>query len=105
VHVSVLCPGWVNTRIAQSARNRPAHLREGVEDEPAEEQAAVLHGVIASGMAPELVAEKVFGAIREEQFWILTHEDPSEFFVNAIERRLQSLRTRSNPTLGGGQFG
>ena len=26
VKVSVLCPGWVNTRIADSERNRPAHL-------------------------------------------------------------------------------
>ena len=27
VHVSVLCPGWVNTRIHQAERNRPPALR------------------------------------------------------------------------------
>src|SRR5262249_38551895 len=29
VHVSVLCPGWVKTNIADSGRNRPAHLQSG----------------------------------------------------------------------------
>ena len=39
VKVSVLCPGWVRTNIADSVRNRPAHLQP---DEPVEAGAALL---------------------------------------------------------------
>ena len=50
VKVSVLCPGWVNTKIADSARNRPAHLQEGpAPDDPT--AAALLRGFIENGHA------------------------------------------------------
>src|SRR6478672_6631260 len=68
VKVSVLCPGWVRTRIADSERNRPA--------EPAEDAAGVsaiselLHTLVDKGMSADEVADKVLAAIRAEQFWI-----------------------------------
>src|SRR5437588_11349714 len=34
VRVSVLCPGWVNTRIADADRNRPPELRNAEEASP-----------------------------------------------------------------------
>jgi len=104
VKVSVLCPGWVNTRIADSARNRPAHLADpnaGDTDGPAE----MLRGFLASGMPPDDVAAKVLDAIRGERFWVLTHEDPSDFFVDAVARRLRSIEHRTNPSLGGSALG
>jgi NAD(P)-dependent dehydrogenase (short-subunit alcohol dehydrogenase family) len=88
VKVSVLCPGWVNTIIADAARNRPAHLRD--EGAPAEEGgAAILKGFLADGMAPETVADKV-----------LTHADEGDFWVDSVNRRLESVRRRENPQLG-----
>src|SRR4051812_28956330 len=60
VGVSVLCPGWVNTNIADSARNRPAELGGG---EAAEESAPgmrdMLRQMLASGMPPAEVAARV----------------------------------------------
>src|SRR3954471_7143742 len=54
--VSVLCPGWVNTGIAQSDRNRPAHLAgpEPSADEAAqgETMRGMLQGMIDNGMSP-----------------------------------------------------
>jgi NAD(P)-dependent dehydrogenase (short-subunit alcohol dehydrogenase family) len=98
VRVSVLCPGWVNTNIAQSARNRPAHLQEGAAPDP--EAAALLRGFIEQGMPPDEVAAKVLEAIREERFWILTHDEPGDFWVDGVNQRLRSLGARANPQLG-----
>ncbi|HYL50443.1 MAG TPA: SDR family NAD(P)-dependent oxidoreductase [Acidimicrobiia bacterium] len=98
VKVSVLCPGWVNTKIADSGRNRPAHLQsdESVDGAGSE----MLRQFLEQGMSPDVVAGKVFEAIRAEQFWILTHDDEADFWVGAANRRIRSLETRSNPELG-----
>jgi NAD(P)-dependent dehydrogenase (short-subunit alcohol dehydrogenase family) len=98
VKVSVLCPGWVNTNIAQSARNRPAHLQEGAAPDP--EAAALLRGFLEQGMPPDEVAAKVLEAIREERFWILTHDEEGDFWVDGVNQRLRSLGARANPQLG-----
>jgi len=98
VKVSVLCPGWVNTNIAESARNRPAHLQEA--DVPDADVAGLLRGFIEGGMPPDEVAAKVRDAMREERFWILTHDEAGDFWVNGVDARLRSLESRSNPQLG-----
>ena len=73
VGVSVLCPGMVQTNIANAERNRPAGLRNEPITLTPEMQAgrAALEGLIAGGMPPYRVAEMVFEAIRKEQFYIL----------------------------------
>jgi len=90
VGVSVLCPGWVRTRIAESDRNRPAGmaprsgpLRDGLAE------------VVSHGMPPELVARAVLEAVRERRFYVLTHP---EITVN-IEARLQGIVSGTNPEL------
>jgi NAD(P)-dependent dehydrogenase (short-subunit alcohol dehydrogenase family) len=98
VGVSVLCPGWVNTRIFDSARNRPEHLREDAPDEAG--PAAMLQQVLQDAMAPATVAGKVLAAIRAGQFWVLTHDDEADFWVDAVNRRLRSVEQRENPALG-----
>jgi NAD(P)-dependent dehydrogenase (short-subunit alcohol dehydrogenase family) len=98
VKVSVLCPGWVNTKIADSARNRPGHLQEGAA--PDADAAALLRGFIEQGMPPDEVAAKVLHAMREERFWILTHDEQGDFWVDGVNQRLRSLEARANPRLG-----
>jgi NAD(P)-dependent dehydrogenase (short-subunit alcohol dehydrogenase family) len=97
VKVSVLCPGWVRTRIAESSRNRPA----GPGEEPAVPggMAQVLHSFIDGGMPPDALAAKVLDAIREERFWILPHDDQGDFSVKMVNDRAQSLLGRTNPTI------
>ena len=99
VKVSTLCPGWVNTRILESSRNRPAHLQTASEGEAAG-AAALMESVLDNAMDPALIADKVFAAIDAEQFWVLTHDDPADFWVDAVTRRTDSLTNRSNPQLG-----
>jgi NAD(P)-dependent dehydrogenase (short-subunit alcohol dehydrogenase family) len=98
VKVSVLCPAWVKTRIAESARNRPRHLAD---DDPAATAggAAVLQQLIDQGMEPDAVADKVLAAMRAEQFWIFTHDDDGDFWVDLVASRLESVRGRTNPAL------
>lgn len=103
--VSVLCPGWVNTGIGDSERNRPDHLAVTNEvDEAAEASAEpmrdMLRSVLANGMDPDEVAAKVFAAITAEQFWIQTHaEQDGDKWMNAVNSRLDSARNRTNPVL------
>jgi NAD(P)-dependent dehydrogenase (short-subunit alcohol dehydrogenase family) len=93
VHVSVLCPGWVNTKIYDAERNRPERLQT----EGTNMSGDLLRGLLADGMAPADVAEKVFAAVRDEQFWILTHDDVHDQWRDAVLRRNKSLEERANP--------
>jgi NAD(P)-dependent dehydrogenase (short-subunit alcohol dehydrogenase family) len=74
IKVSMLCPEWVNTRIVDSDRNRPAALRN---EEPLSPESAAavafLRQAAAQGMPPSEVAEAVFDAIQQEKFYIFTH--------------------------------
>lgn len=97
VKVSVLCPGWVRTRIAESARNRPAGDDGDVADNSL--MSGVLQPFIDNGMAPEEVASKVLSAIRAERFWILPHDGTEDFWVKFVNERTQSLADRTNPTI------
>jgi NAD(P)-dependent dehydrogenase (short-subunit alcohol dehydrogenase family) len=102
VKVSVLCPGWVNTRIADSERNRPTHLAAGpAADGGAQETTMrdVLQAMLAQGMSTDEVAGKVLDAIRTEQFWVLTHDDEGDQWVQAVQRRIASLQARTNPVM------
>ena len=48
-------------------------------------------------MAPADVAEKVLEAMRENTFWILTHDDDE--WLRAIAAVHGSIRDRTNPTM------
>jgi NAD(P)-dependent dehydrogenase (short-subunit alcohol dehydrogenase family) len=77
VGVSVLCPGFVNTRIIDSGRNRPERWRDtGKSDESEANIFATEQGraLLEAGTAPEVVADLVHDAVVEGRFWIYTDE-------------------------------
>jgi len=87
IKVSVLCPGWVNTKIADADRNHPRG-REGRPGNPQfEAMRDVVRGLISKGLAPATVAERVVEAIREEYLYILTHPD----FLPMIRNRMDAI--------------
>ncbi len=73
IGVSVLCPGFVATRIHESGRNRPSELlvERGQEIEAAGITAALVQG----GIPAERVGERVVEAIEAGEFYIFTHPD------------------------------
>ncbi len=96
VRCSVLCPAYVPTGIADSERNRPAHLRD---DRPKSEQELRreegLRRAVESGrITAEEVADAVFNAIRDKRFYILTHQR----IKPAIETRMQDILLERLPT-------
>jgi NAD(P)-dependent dehydrogenase (short-subunit alcohol dehydrogenase family) len=95
VNVSVLCPAWVNTRIAESDRNRPASAphrpRERTELEQRME--GLVKSAVANGIPPHVVADKVLRAIVEEKFWILTHSKTKK----GVERRMRGILDDTAP--------
>lgn len=96
IKVSVLCPGGVRTRIALASRNRPDDLQEGerparAELESREERWTSQAG--ARGMEPAEVATRVLTAIRDEQFYILTHDE----YDGRIRERMEAILARRNP--------
>jgi NAD(P)-dependent dehydrogenase (short-subunit alcohol dehydrogenase family) len=91
VKVSVLCPGFVRTRICYGARNRPEALRNpGAETESIPQG---LRDAVESGIPPSQVADIVFEAIREERFYILT--DPG--VKAAVRKRMEDILEDRNP--------
>jgi NAD(P)-dependent dehydrogenase (short-subunit alcohol dehydrogenase family) len=97
IKVSVLCPGWVDTRIMDSERNRPSELQNEPVDLPIspEQEAAVqsMRAAAQAGLPPRQVADQVFDAIRKEQFYILTHPE----YNSAIQQRMENILQQRNP--------
>jgi NAD(P)-dependent dehydrogenase (short-subunit alcohol dehydrogenase family) len=84
IGVSVLCPGWVRTRINESARNRP----ENIGPAPAMRNpamAAAINQLIQSGMDPAAVADRVLAAVRNNELYIFTHPEMREAVASRFE--------------------
>lgn len=78
IGVSVLCPGFVRTRIGESARNRPGQYGPAQTLNPASPAAALVAQIaqlIESGLDPADVAAQVLKAIREDELYVFTHPE------------------------------
>ncbi|MEM7097894.1 MAG: SDR family NAD(P)-dependent oxidoreductase [Pseudomonadota bacterium] len=97
---SVLCPGFVNTNIFNSGRNRPSDLAN--EQQPAaptpedEQRMAMFQEILRQGMQPAEIAEIVFDSIRANRLYILTHDH----FDEMIRTRAENIVNGTNPVLG-----
>jgi NAD(P)-dependent dehydrogenase (short-subunit alcohol dehydrogenase family) len=97
VGVSVLCPEWVRTRIAESERNRPDDVAE-VEAPPgmdAEAMRGLIAGLVDGGLDPAEVAGTVVDGIRAGRFWIFTHDTT----VPHAQRRWAAIAEDGQPSL------
>ena len=78
IGVTVLCPGFVRTRIGESGRNRPERYGATQQPDPAS-PAGLLVAQIAerlqSGLDPSDVAARVLTAIREQELYVFTHPE------------------------------
>lgn len=76
IGVSLLCPGWVRTRLQEARLRRPSHVAAGpdAEDMP-NEATRMADEAIASGIDPALVGEWVADCMAARRFYIFTHPE------------------------------
>ncbi|HEX7789262.1 MAG TPA: SDR family NAD(P)-dependent oxidoreductase [Afipia sp.] len=78
IGVSVLCPGFVRTRIGESGRNRPEQYGQSQLPDPASPMGMVvaqITAMIESGIDPADVAAQVLSAIRANELYVFTHPE------------------------------
>ncbi len=111
VGVSVLCPEWVRTRIADSERNRPEGVSatdmlgqpvpEPVPGAEGDDAAAapglrdVVQGLVDGGIDPDEVAAAVVDGVRAGRFWIFTHPTT----VDRARLRWDAIATDGQPSM------
>jgi NAD(P)-dependent dehydrogenase (short-subunit alcohol dehydrogenase family) len=93
VGVSVLCPGFVQTRIAESNRNRPSWAPEG-DVEGAEAMRGLIQDLVSGGIPAEQVADRVLDAVRTNTFYILTHPE----LRGALQTRFDDILEGRSPS-------
>lgn len=101
VSASVLCPGWVNTKILDSARNRPEELKPAGAAEPAmsaemQMRYQAVREFLRNGFDPGVIAGLVLEAIRADTFYVVPVQPDIEA---AVAMRLEDIRLRRNPTI------
>jgi NAD(P)-dependent dehydrogenase (short-subunit alcohol dehydrogenase family) len=84
IGVSVLCPGFVQTRIAESERNRPQWAPDHDVPGAAELRGAV-QSMVDGGIPPAGVADRVIDAVRTNTFYILTHPELDDAIATRFE--------------------
>ena len=98
VGVSVLCPGFVNTGIYSSERNRPDSLGGNAAstfDMPSDEyrtdeEKARMQASIAAMLDPALIGDMTLHAIVENEFYIFSHVDYRQSVVDRTQSILDS---------------
>jgi NAD(P)-dependent dehydrogenase (short-subunit alcohol dehydrogenase family) len=96
IGTSVLCPGWVKTRILDSGRNRPVELQNQQESFTDVAALQAMTRAVETGIPPDQVASDVFNAIRSNQFYILTHPE----FTPEIRKHMEEILEQRNPIIG-----
>jgi len=76
ISVSVLCPGFVKSRIYDSMRNRqdryggPVHFEDEVNSKPGR---AYNKELVVTGIDTQIAADRVLEALKNDEFFIFTH--------------------------------
>lgn len=86
-----------------SARNRPVHLQNDPTEErigpETEAMEQFMRQAVEAGMPPNQVADIVFQAIRDENFYIFTHPEWKEY----VRVRMEDILQERHPTYDPGQ--
>ncbi|MBI1198646.1 MAG: SDR family NAD(P)-dependent oxidoreductase [Phenylobacterium sp.] len=98
VGVSVLCPGMAATGIvATTARLRPGAAEQG----EAAQTAQNMTGVLAGGMAPGPIGERVVRAIEADEAFIITHPEWKDMAAAQFDELLAAFGESADPDYPG----
>ncbi len=101
--ISVLCPGWVQTEIGNSAPLRQKEYKNSAKNKIIDSKVEDLFNAYAKSiekseipslevsptLSPQKVAEIVFQAIKDDKFYILTHKD--QLLKSLVKQRLDGI--------------
>jgi NAD(P)-dependent dehydrogenase (short-subunit alcohol dehydrogenase family) len=96
IGVSLLCPAFVPTGIADAERSRPAALANAQPYTASQKLAArQLNRAVEGGkLSAQEVAELTFDAVREDRFYVITHPQ----IMPSVQLRLDDIAQLRNPT-------
>jgi NAD(P)-dependent dehydrogenase (short-subunit alcohol dehydrogenase family) len=92
IGVTVVCPGYVRTRISESARNRDTRYGEAPKLDPTSPAgliAAKSAELAQAGLDPSHVATLVLNAVREDELYVFTHYNGS--WREEVEARFTAI--------------
>jgi NAD(P)-dependent dehydrogenase (short-subunit alcohol dehydrogenase family) len=90
IRILALCPGFINTNITESERNRPDDDDYHKPINPRLDTIKKMYNqIISNGISPKIVAEKVFLALNEERFYIPT--DSHSFIRTQVRTRFNKI--------------
>jgi NAD(P)-dependent dehydrogenase (short-subunit alcohol dehydrogenase family) len=95
VGVSVLCPGWVKTRIHESDRLAGPGIPARPETEERQQMRELLQGLIGGGTNPDEIAQRVLEGIEQRALYIFPN--PGNLF--------EAVRARFDAVLAAGPKG
>ena len=98
VGISVLCPGMAATNIvATTQKLRPGSAEQGAAAQTAQNMGAVL----AAGMSPDRIGERVVRAIQADEFYIFTHPEWRGMAEDSFAEMLAAFSESADPSYGG----
>jgi NAD(P)-dependent dehydrogenase (short-subunit alcohol dehydrogenase family) len=97
VSVSVFCPGYVKSDLAGGDRNRPANLRnmpaDGAYEAELKSRYEAFGARVATGMTPEEAADHLFGALKQDRFYVLSHPTAKD----NVQKRMEDILDERDP--------
>lgn len=95
IGVTLLCPAFVPTGIAESHRNRPSSLNNeaGPTASQLQAQSAVEKAVSRGRMTAEQVAQLTFDAVRNNRFYVFTHPQ----ILRSLQARFAAVSSGDPP--------
>ncbi|WP_439105772.1 SDR family NAD(P)-dependent oxidoreductase [Congregibacter sp.] len=97
VEISVLCPAWVKTRIAQSRRNHPDAAEAAVANGPQDGSNKIDQIIANEGISVEALTERVISGMDSGTFYLFTHPG----FWPAVKERLDRITSDYNEVMPG----
>jgi NAD(P)-dependent dehydrogenase (short-subunit alcohol dehydrogenase family) len=95
IKASALCPSWVNTRINESGRNRPASLLNTTESKPTPEMLKwweQMQEFMQTTTPPDVIADAVFEeGIRKGKLYIIPHKETVEYIKNRFDGIMKDI--------------
>lgn len=100
IGVSVLCPAFVATGIADSDRNMPQDVRDQLPPPPPTDSpmGVMMKELVANGISTEIVGRAVLDAVVNNTFWILTHDETKPGVIQRAEQIVDGVNP--DPSFG-----